>query len=322
MKSYFKHPFPYIAAILIAAFYWSLPLIAKWMTSHVEYVAYAQRDAHKIVDYLQKGLWYPFGKILPELWRALLIFPYWLAIFLLLRAIFLHTKKLWKYAALALIAILLFLYVFPDTLLFLDNNKPSIAHGELRNGWLENGKRMNYRGKNFTTYSFLGYLFGRTYVHSEVKKVLLDAYEMCEKTCPEVTFVVGEIGFKKGGEFLPHRTHENGLSVDLMTPLLKNGKHYTTHHIFNIWAYGMEFDNKGKFGTIEVDYETMAQHLYAIKVAARRNKVGIRRIIFDPVLRAYLEKTSHWHKIKDLPFTRNRVILRHDDHYHIDFEAG
>lgn len=320
MQTYFRHSFPYIAALLITAFYFSLPLMAKWAISHLEYVAYAQRDADTIVTYLQKGLTFPLGSFLPEWGRALLVFPYWLLIFLLLRAIYLHTKKVWKYVGIALIAALLFFYIFPNTLLILDNDKPSVAHGQLRNGSLENGKRMNYRGENFTTYSYLGYLFGRTYVHSEVKKVLLDAFEICEESCPDITFVVGEIGFKKGGRFLPHRTHETGQSVDVMTPLLKYGEAHRTHHVFNLWGYGIEFDDTGKVGNIEVDYETMAKHLYAIKVAARRNDVKIRRIIFDPVLRAYLKNTSHWSKIKDLPFTRNRVILRHDDHYHIDFE--
>lgn len=319
MKKYFNSPFLYIIVFLLGIFYFCLPLLTQWITSYTVYVKYATRDAGIIVEAIQRGFVAPFGKMLSPSLRHILVIPYLLLVFTLMRAIYLHTKPFWKYAFGVSLFLFSFFFVFPDALMLLDNDKPSISHPTLRAGKLSNGKRMNYRGDNFTTYSYLGYLFGRTYTNDKIKKTILDAYEIAEESCPDITFVLGEIGFKKGGIFLPHRTHTNGLSVDFMTPLLKNGQHYRTNHLFNLWGYGIEFDDSGKTAHIEVDYETMAKHLYAIKVAAHKNKVKIDRVIFDPVLRPFLLKTTYGKKIKDLPFTRNRVIIRHDDHFHVDF---
>lgn len=318
-KKYFNNPFVYILVLFLSIFYFCLPLIAKWISSHTVYVQYATRDAGIIVEAIQQSFVAPFGKWIDQPLRHMLVVPYLLVVFTLIRAIYLHTKVFWKYAILTTLFLLLFLFIFPDTLMILDNDKSSISHPTIRAGKLSNGKRMNYRGDNFTTYSYLGYLFGRTYTNDKVKQIILDAYESSKETCPDITFVLGEIGFKKGGRFLPHRTHTNGLSVDFMTPLLKNGQHYRTNHLFNLWGYGIEFDDTGKIGNLAVDYETMAKHLYAIKLAAKKNGVRIDRIIFDPVLRPFLLKTAYGSKIKDLPFTRNRVIIRHDNHFHVDF---
>lgn len=318
-KKYFNSRFLYVTVFLLGLFYFCLPLLAKWIASYTVYVQYATRDAGIIVEAIQRGFIAPFGKIISKSLRHILVLPYLFLVLSLIRAIYLHSKTFWKYAFFITIFMLLFLFIFPDMLMVLDNDKPSISHPTLRAGKLSNGKRVNFRGNNFTSYSYLGYLFGRTYANNKVKKTILDAYKITEESCPDITFVLGEIGFKKGGIFLPHRTHTNGLSVDFMTPLLKNGQHYRNHHLFNLWGYGIEFDDTGKTESFEVDYETLAKHLYAIKVAARKNKIRIDRVIFDPVLRPFLLKTSYGNKIKDLPFTRSRVIIRHDDHFHVDF---
>jgi len=68
-----------------------------------------------------------------------------------------------------------------------------------------------------------------------------------------------------------------------------------------------------------MDFEAIAQHLYALKKSAKKNGLVIEKVIFDPVLRRHLKKTSVWSKIKHLPFSKKRVAWRHDDHYHVDF---
>lgn len=216
-----------------------------------------------------------------------------------------------------------FLFIFPSTILLFENNKPSISKGTVSNGKIENAKRVPMRGKNYTTYSFSGYLFGRTFAHDKVKQTTLDAYEICKETCPEITFLLGEIGDHNGGQFLPHRTHRNGMSVDYMTPLTKNGKsvgtHYFNYHLFNLWGYRMEFDKNGKKGKQEIDFNTTAKHIQALEKAAAKNGLRIQKIIFAPELRKKMLQTEEGKKIRHLPYTKNPVIIRHDDHYHVDF---
>lgn len=319
MKRYLKHPFPYLAALLIALLFFALPSIFQWVAAKPTFADYVYLDASKIAHSIQRKMVFPWDKLLNKSQRAWVIFPYWLLIFLLLRAVFLHTRKLWYYAAGLLGLALLLLLIFPNLLLSLDNQQASRSLGHVANGRIENSKRMNFRGENFTTYSFLCYLVGRTYVNDRVKKAMLASYKACESTSPEVTFVVGEIGRKRGGKFLPHRTHQNGLSVDFMTPLLKKDKPYRNHHLFNLWGYRYEFSDRGKSGQLSIDFDTMAEHLYELRKAAEGEGLVIQKVIFDPVLRPYLLATEFGAKIKNLPFTKKRVIIRHDDHYHVDF---
>ena len=69
------------------------------------------------------------------------------------------------------------------------------------------------KGLNFSAYSRIGVLVGRTWVHSRVYHAVVAAYEMLARSCPEKFFVYGETGWKNGGRFRPHKTHRNGLSV-------------------------------------------------------------------------------------------------------------
>ncbi|MBX2877363.1 MAG: penicillin-insensitive murein endopeptidase [Saprospiraceae bacterium] len=320
-RSVFRHPFPYIFAVLVTLIYISLWPISEWVTAKPGLVKYAEHDAPRIVGILRKGLLYPFGGVLTNTMRHALVFPYWLLLGFGIRALYLLGKPYWKYVLGTFTGILLLLYIFPGILLLFEGNLPSQSTGRVGKGSIVNAKRIPYRGANFTTYSFGGYLSGRTFVHDKVKTTVLDAYEICRETAPSTHFILGETGRKHGGAFIPHRTHQNGLSVDFMTPLLKKDRPYQRHHLFNLWGYAHEFDDKGKKGNLEVDYETMAIHLLAVKRAAKANGLRIQKVIFDPVLRPKLLATSMGKELRSLPFTKNRVIIRHDDHYHIDFKV-
>ena len=298
-----------------------MPLIAKWVVSDPTYAKYAGKDATQIVQFIQGRLIYPFGKWLSGNTRYLVAIPYFLVIAVFIKYLLKKSKPYRKAFLISSASVFLLLFIFPDLLLVFENNQPSKSHGSVANGYIENAKRMNYRGNNFKTYSFFCYLAGRTFVHDDLRQTILDAYKSCEETCPGLTFIIGEIGTKKGGQFLPHRTHRNGMSVDFMTPLLKNEIHYRSHHIFNLWGYRYEFDNRGQNGNVEIDYESMARHLLALEAAAKQNGLIIQKVIFDPALRPFLLKTPTGKKLKHLPFTKNRVVVRHDDHYHIDFKV-
>lgn len=319
LRKYYWHPLPYLVAAILTAFYWYLPSIAQAIVKQPNYRHYAHHDAGVMTTYVQKLLVFPFGDLLSFGPRAFFIFPYWVLLIILLRALYIHTRKFWKVAGVIIGIFLFVLWLFPNLLLKLENAQASQSTGRVGGGKIVNSKRMHFQGENFTTYSFICYLAGRTFVHDKVRQTMLDAYTACQQIVPNRTFVIGEIGLKKGGRFLPHRTHQNGLSVDFMTPLLKKGKAYRSHHLFNLWGYTMEFDKQGKRGDLTIDYETMARHLLELKKAAKANGLQIRKVIFDPVLQPYLMQTTVSEAIKDLPFTKKRVVIRHDDHYHVDF---
>lgn len=320
MKRIWTYRFPWIFATLLTLIYFSLPFIADAITSISTLSKYAGSDAHRIVNYIQSGFIFPFQDILKNPIRAFVIFPYLWVIGIVLTFLWVMFPRFWKIMAWSVVGVWIFLWFFPNTLLLLENDKISRSKGSVSNGIILNSKRLPFNGENFITYSFPLYLAGRTFVHQKVRQTLLDAFEMLESECPETTFVVGETGLRHGGHFPPHRTHRNGLSVDIMSPLLKNGSSTRSHHLFNLWGYGLEFNNQGKKGKIAIDYETFAHLLNAIKKSAAKNGLEIQKVIFDPVLRPYLLKTKAGKQIQNLPFTKNRVIIRHDDHVHIDFK--
>ncbi len=318
---YLKSRFVILFTLLFSIFYFLMPTIGEWIVSDPTYAKYAGKDADRIVSYLQSSFIYPFGEWLKGSSRYFIVIPYYFLLFLTIRYLFGKFKHFFKILGTSTLILFFFGYLFPNTLMIFENNKPSISQGSVSQGSVQNAKRMYFRGENFTTYSYPGYLAGRTFAHDKVRQTMMDSYKICEESCPKITFVVGEIGRKHGGQFLPHRTHRNGMSVDFMTPLLKNEKHYRSHHLFNLWGYRFEFDNKGKKGNVEIDYETMAKHLLALEKTAKQNGLAIQKVIFDPVLRPYLLKTKTGQQLKHLPFTKNRVVIRHDDHYHVDFRS-
>lgn len=311
---------PYLLALFIAILYFGIPVFSDYLTGKPQFAKYGGRDAPRIVEGIQQALVYPIGNWIDNPWRGLLVFPYWLGIFWGLGWLYNKTKPISRYLLWGSLALIFLLYLFPNTLLVLENARPSVSHGSVRNGRVENAKRLPFQGENFTTYSFPGYLFGRTFVHEKVKKTVLDAFAKCAEKVPGTTFVIGETGLADGGIFHPHRTHRNGLSIDIMTPLLRYGEPFHTHHLFNLWGYALEFDDHGYLNKrTGIDYDSLGEIILALKEAAAHNGLSIEKVIFDPVLRPPLFATEAGKKIRDLPYTRNRIILRHDDHFHIDF---
>lgn len=310
-----------IAALIISILFWSLPYIAEALVKHPTF-RYASSDAAKIARYLQNVFLTPFGKYQTSLVNNFIVFPYFWLLFFGLSWLYNRFRKFLNRFFLGVFSFTVLLFIFPNTLLWFESDAPSRSTGSVSNGKIENAKRLPFRGANFTSYSFPGYLAGRTFVHEKIRKTVLDAFDICKETCPEVCFLIGETGRKKGGRFMPHRTHQNGLSVDLMTPLLKNKSPYHSSHLFNLWGYGYEFDENGKTGNISVDYQTLAKWIAALDKASKKNGIQIQKIIFDPILRKQLLKVKGGKAIQHLPYTKNRVVIRHDDHFHIDFKIN
>lgn len=147
------------------------------------------------------------------------------------------------------------------------------------------------------------------------------AYKKLAEESPELVFVYGETGWPSGGSFRPHRTHQNGLSVDFMVPVTKRGHSVPLPtHVLNKWGYAIDFDREGRAEKLQIDFEAIAAHLHALIVAGRSYGVGIELVVFAPDLQEHLFKTERGAALREpLRFNVTPSWVRHDDHYHVDF---
>lgn len=217
--------------------------------------------------------------------------------------------------------LLVFLFIFCIVKVGYAEDK-SVCYGNTSRGSIKGAVKLPSSGKNFESYSRLAGLIGRTYVHSEVKKILLNAYKALEKKYPKKVFKYAETGFKNGGKFKPHKTHQNGLSIDHMVPVVQKGKsvHLPTN-VFNKLGYNIDFDLKGRYEDYQLDYEALGALIVEIHKQTRKLGYNLWRVIFDPKMTPDLLKTSHGRYLrKHIYFTKKRSWVRHDEHIHIDFK--
>ncbi|MBT3147012.1 penicillin-insensitive murein endopeptidase [Neptunomonas phycophila] len=215
-------------------------------------------------------------------------------------------------------SLLIIAFLFPMTVLA----ETSTCFGTTSNGSLVNGVKLPSEGANYEGYSAMVRLAGRTYVHSEVRDIIVSAYKYLEIEQPTKVYKYAETGFKLGGQFKPHKTHRNGLSVDFMTPVTdENGKsvHLPTNAL-NKLGYNIEFDTNDHYEGIYIDYEAMAAHVVALHKQAKERGYDLWRVIFDPKLQPNLYKTKYAKYLKEhVQFSKKRSWVRHDEHYHVDF---
>lgn len=200
--------------------------------------------------------------------------------------------------------------------------KLSTCYGTPANGSLKNGVVLPEKGKNFEAYSTLAVMLGRTYVHSTVKSIVVDAYEELANQLPGKRFIYAETGWEEGGEFYPHKTHQNGTSVDFLVPVVdKQGKSVPLPtSVFNQFGYSIEFDKDGKYEELSIDFEALSGHIYYLEQTAQEHKAPIKRVIFDPRLQPLLFNTRYGRKLKGkLNFNKKKAWVRHDEHIHVDF---
>ena len=200
----------------------------------------------------------------------------------------------------------------------------SQCFGTTAKGRLEGGVRLPISGDNFTSYSLLAHVADRTYVHSRVRDVMMAAWKSLKLNHPDKVFKYAETGHKAGGPFPPHKTHQNGLSVDFMTPVLNaDGESDTLPtHALNRLGYDIEFDSSDQADGYRIDYDALAAHLVALHKAAKTEGIDIWRVIFDPHLQPKLLRTQDGRYLKKhLTFSTLRSWVRHDEHYHVDFRV-
>ncbi len=198
----------------------------------------------------------------------------------------------------------------------------STCFGTVANGRLEGGVRLPASGSNYTSYSTLAIGLGRTWVHAEVRDIVVAAYADLASSMPDAVFAYGETGAREGGPFAPHRTHRNGTSVDFFVPVRdRDGVSVPLPtHAGNRWGYDIEFDAKGRFGELALDAEALAAHLLALRRAAKARGADLVQVIFDPPMLPLLYATRHGAALKrEIRFMPRAAWVRHDEHIHVDF---
>src|SRR5690554_1656972 len=153
--------------------------------------------------------------------------------------------------------------------------------------------------------------------------MMLDAYATLADERPATRFTFGETAWCAGGGPLrPHRTHQNGLAVDFMVPVLDADGH-PAH--FPAWpwtkfGYAVEFDARGQSDNFQIDFDAIAAHLLALDAATRTHGLKIERVILAPELRAMLFNAERGQEVrKRITFMKGKAWVRHDEHYHVDF---
>ncbi len=212
------------------------------------------------------------------------------------------------------------------------NNKgdslASKSIGTVSKGQLVNGKLIPFEGKNFTYFDVLSYVNGRAFLNKTILDIVLEAYKKFETSLPCRHFYVMECSNQQGGKMFPHRTHQNGLSVDFMMPLLKNGNDYYELDTLGGDHYLLDFDKEGKYvkdKSVQIDFNLVAQHILLLDFVARSFSAKIEKVIINTDLKDELFNTEFGKilKTKDIYIVQNLSPLinaLHDDHYHIDFK--
>ena len=105
--------------------------------------------------------------------------------------------------------------------LHMDTLNNSISTGLPGEGTMENGKLFPFEGPIFKYFSEWSYLNGRAFVNDKLKDVVLESYDSLLALYPDQIWGIMECSLQSGGVISGHRTHQNGLSIDFMTPLKK-----------------------------------------------------------------------------------------------------
>lgn len=198
----------------------------------------------------------------------------------------------------------------------------SQCYGTVSNGRIENSVKLPASGPNFSAYSSLAAAAGRTHVHSRVASVIAASYRALHVASPSTVYVYGETGWPSGGRFRPHRTHQNGLSVDFFVPV-RDATGVSVPiptSTLTRFGYDIEFDSTARHGKYSIDFIATAEHLYHLHQAAKAQGVGIALVIFDTQYLPKLFATPRGAYLQqNLPFMKGKPWVRHDEHYHVDF---
>ena len=207
------------------------------------------------------------------------------------------------------------------------NSKPSKSSGAVSNGTMTNGKLIPFYGKNFTYFDKGSYLSGRAYVNNKVLTTLLESYKRLEELDSNRKFFIMESANKTGGKLAPHRTHQTGLSVDFMMPLIQDKKPYYKLDNLGTRHYLLSFNDNGEYGNdtaVKVDFNLIAQHILILNEEAKKVGLKIKKVIIKIEYKDELFATEYGKKLKSsgiyvVKGLTKMINALHDEHYHIDF---
>ncbi|TNE26702.1 MAG: hypothetical protein EP346_13700 [Bacteroidetes bacterium] len=207
------------------------------------------------------------------------------------------------------------------------NKEESISNGSVGNGSLTNGKLFPFTGANYQYFDTLSYINGRAFLHNRILATVLETYDSLAVRQPDRQFRMMECSNEHGGELYPHRTHQNGLSVDFMMPLIKNGEPYYELDDLGKEHYFLHFNNNGEYAEdteIAIDFNLVALHLLLLDQQAKTHGFRITKVIINTHLKDELFSTPFGQQLQSSNIYVVQRLSRlinalHDDHYHVDF---
>ena len=173
IRRWLRSPWPIILALLFIAIYFLLGDIIKLILPHTKYYYVPGFAADIAANQIRPDLVWPLPDMVDIKGTGkVLVVPYYLVLGYLIALIHLLIKPYYKHIFVSALVLLLFLRVFPGTLLLFDSGEPSLSYGKPGNGSIDNARRLAYKKHNYVTYSYLGFLAGRTYVHQNVREAI------------------------------------------------------------------------------------------------------------------------------------------------------
>ncbi len=204
----------------------------------------------------------------------------------------------------------------------------SVSKGSVSNGSLINGVLFPFSGPNFQYFDTISYINNRAFLNSNILKSVLETYHVFEKIIPNRFFYLMECSNQHGGKMSPHRTHQNGLSVDFMMPLIKNNLPFYELDLLGKDHYLLTFDNDGRYSednSVEIDFDLIAHHLLVLNEKAKLYGYKISKVIIKIEFKDELFNSKYGQELKDSGIYIVKALSPlinslHDEHYHVDFE--
>ncbi|MCP4521534.1 MAG: hypothetical protein GY827_07570 [Cytophagales bacterium] len=208
----------------------------------------------------------------------------------------------------------------------IQNITSSESRGTVSNGSLHNGVLMPYTGKNYKYFDTSSYLAKRAFTNIKVRDAVVQTYQKLEPNNRQ--YQIMECSHEHGGKLYPHRTHQNGLSVDFMMPLIKNNQPYYDLDNTGKNHYWLDFDNDGKYSedqTVSIDFDAVVEHLLTLNKTAKQNGLAIAKVIIKVELKDELFAAKCGKELKNsgiyiVQKLGPLINSLHDEHYHIDFK--
>jgi penicillin-insensitive murein endopeptidase len=203
----------------------------------------------------------------------------------------------------------------------------STSSGSPSNGTLVNGAKVPFKGDNYKYFDKMSYSMNRCYLNDKILLIVQESYEKLKEYYPDRMFYIMECSNKHGGPMKPHSTHQNGTSIDFMSPLIQNGSIYSKLDDKGAGHYLMEFNNDGQYikdTSISIDFDLIAHHILILQEVGKKHGVNVKKVILKTDLKDEFYRTPHGKKVKSkgiylVKALPKRVNDVHDDHFHIDF---